>query len=257
MTRIRTAGLCLVAAFASTAIAASAAYAEPSGEFGACAAKAGGRYENSGCTKEKGGANKFEWTPLTTAVKFTSKSKAGTITTLETATGTKVTCRQEQSVGEIATATELANVVMTFEGCETSAGQCQSKGAMVDGQIVTNPLGGGTGVEKKGTTPPINNKLAEELHGPGGVLVEFECLGLPIVVTGSVLHPTISGKMLTTTAENLRAVKAEQKPSHYEGEAEDSHALAFSANGGAGEEAGLTIAGVVTFANAVELNPTR
>ena len=255
MKRMRIVGLCLVAVFAFTAIAASSAFAEPSGEFGFCVKKTGGKYENSGCTKEKAGATKFEWEPLTTPVGLSGKMKEGTLATLETVKGTKITCKKEHNTGEIATAHEVANVVATFEECETSKIPCHNEGTST---IKTNPLSGGTGVEKKGTTPPSNNKMAEELHGPGGgALAEFECSGLKVVVTGSVLHPVASGKMLTKTTEKFSATKGEQKPSNYEGEPDDSHALASSTNGGTPEESGQTITAEVTFAKAVELNPIK
>jgi hypothetical protein len=253
MKRMRIVGLCLVAVFALTAFAASSASALPSGEYGFCVKKTGGKYENSGCTKEKAGALKYEWEPLTAPVGFTSEMTAGTKATLETVGGTKITCTKEHGTGEVANNHEVAAVIAHFEGCETSTFPCQNKGG-TSGDINTEPLNGGTGVEKKGTTPPINDKLAGELHGPGGgPLAEFECAGLAIVTTGAVLHPVSSGKMLTSTKEKFTATKGEQKPSNYEGGGEV--ALASSTNGGTPEEAGQTFAGTVKFAKAVELNP--
>jgi hypothetical protein len=258
MRRITTLGLCALAVFAIAAVAAGSALAEPSGEFGFCVAKAGGKYENSGCTKEKAGANKFEWTPVkaTEPVSIKAKLKAGTVGTLETVKGTKITCKKSSLTGEIVNAHEIGKVVAAFEECETGKIPCESSG-QPEGKIVTAVLAGGTGVEKKGTTPPINNKLAEELHGPGGgAIAEFECAGLTAVAAGSVLHPTKAGKMLTSEIETYAQSKGEQKPSRYEGEAEDSHTIIATLGGGFPEEAGQVVSAEVSFGRAVELNPT-
>jgi hypothetical protein len=254
---MRIVGLCLVAALAAMAVAATSALAEPSGEFGTCVKQTGGKYENSGCTKEAKEVlkQKYEWHSLAAPVSFSGHLKAETVALLETVKGTKITCKKATEAGEIANAHELGNVVATFEECVTGGIPCQSAG-QASGTIVTVALSGGTGVEKKGTTPPINNKLAEELHPTaGGDFVQFECAGLPSLAAGSVLHPAPTGKMVTKATEKFAQAKGEQKPSHYEGEAEDSHALVAEIGGGFPEEAGTAITAEVTFAKAVELNP--
>jgi hypothetical protein len=254
MKRMRIVGLCLVAAFAFSAIAAGSASAEPSGEYGTCTAKAGGQYKNSGCTEKVGSGGKFEWTPLAAEDTFTSTMTAGTKATLETVGGTKVVCNKEHGTGAIISPTESGKVIAHFEECSSSTFPCQNKGG-TSGDINTTELGGGTGVEKLGTKPPTNNKMAAELHGPGGgALAEFECAGLSVVTTGAVLHPVESGKMKTETKEKFTATKGEQKPSNYLGGGEI--ALMSSTGGGTPEEAGQTFAGTVKFATAIELNPT-
>jgi len=81
MKRTRIVGLCLLALGAIFAFTASSAFAvEGSLEFGKCVKKeeAASKFKNSGCTKLAGGEvteHKFEWTPLSTTVKFTSKKK--------------------------------------------------------------------------------------------------------------------------------------------------------------------------------------
>lgn len=258
MKRMRIMGLCLVAVFAFTAIAASSAMAEPKGEYGFCK-KEKGPYKTSGCTTKAVGATeeKFAWVPLSAPVSFTSEMTAGTTATLETVGGTKISCKKEHGTGEVATPTEVANVIAHFEECSSSTFPCQNKGGTT-GDINTEPLSGTTGVEKLGTTPPFNNKLAGELHGPGGgPLAEFECAGLSVVTTGSVLHPVSSGKMLTLAKEKFTASKGEQKPEKYLGGTTDEHILESSTGGGPAEEAGQTFAGSVKNSKAVELNPTK
>jgi hypothetical protein len=58
MKRIRLVGLCLVAAFAVAAIAASSAFA---GEYGFCVAKKKGRYSDPGCTQPAARKGHWEW----------------------------------------------------------------------------------------------------------------------------------------------------------------------------------------------------
>jgi hypothetical protein len=256
MKRMRIMGLALVAVFAMSAVAASSALAEPEGEFGRCLAKAGGKYANSGCTKIEAGKNKFEWSPGVVKNKFHSKLKEG-IPTLETVGGTKITCKTEESPGEFkAGNTEVAGVVATFTGCSTSELPCTT-GANTSGTIVTSALEGRLGIEKKGTLPPSNNKLALELHAPVGLKVaEFSCAGLPVEVQGSVLHPAKTGAMVISSTEKFTASKGEQKPDKFAGGATDQHILESKAGAGGFEEAGQTITSLATYEEKVEANPT-
>ena len=194
---------------------------------------------------------------MTTPVAFTGKTKLGSPATLETVLGTKITCTNATEAGEIINSHEVGNLIATFEGCEVGGSPCTTEGQAL-GTIPTVPLSGATGVEKKGSTPPINNKLAQELHPTGGGrFVEFKCAGLLSFVEGALLVPKSAGKMLTKVTDKFLQTAGEQKPSHFEGEAEDSHALLATIGGGFSEEAGTTITVEVTFSNAVELTPTK
>ena len=256
MRRMRILGLCAIALLAITAAAAASASAEPSGEFGFCVKKTGGKYANSGCTKIEAGKSGYEWQPLTSPVSISGKTPATVPPVLETLKGTKIKCAKATETGEIANAHELGNVVATFEGCETGGIPCTTEGK-ASGTVVTVPLSGVTGVEKKGTTPPINNKMAQELHPTSGArFTEFVCAGLTSFVEGAVLHPTTSGKMVTKATEKFLQAKGEQKPSHFEGEAEDSKFLLATIGGGLPEESATAITVETTFGKAVELNPT-
>lgn len=275
MTRTRILGVCLVAAFAFSALAATSALALtkglPAGEFGECVkvAAGAGKFSTAACTAE-GGEKKYEWKPLASPVSLTGEMKPETIATLETVTGTKITCKHEKNVGEIANTQEVKNVVATFTECETSKIPCENTAK--EGEIVTNHLGGVTGVEKEGIVEgklvESKDKLAQELHAEGAAtLATFTCGAFTIEVKGSLLHPATAGKMTSKLTEKFSASKGEQKPScYYEGKdtepdnssdntIEHCHALESNTNGGAFEESGQTITALVTLARKVELNP--
>ena len=240
---------------ALAAIATSVAVAAPSGEFGRCVKQTGGKYGNSGCTTPSSKGS-YEWLPGPGPKNhFAGVQKEGTLATLETVKGTKITCKKSHGTGEFKNAHEVANVVATFEECETSKIPCQSEGEAT-GVIVTSPLEGATGVEKLGETP-ATDKMAQELHGPGGgALAKFGCAGLTVVVSGSILHPVVADRMLTSTTEKFSASRGEQKPDRYAGGTEDEHTLASSTNGATPEESGQTITAFVHFEEPIELNST-
>lgn len=255
MRRIKIVGLSLLALFAVTAFAASSAFgAAP--EFGRCVTKAGGKFSNSGCTKEVATKGKFEWEPGPGPKnKFSSAIKPATTAKLETVGKQVITCTGETSNGEIANAKEVAGVVAKFTTCTALGQKCESAGAK-EGEIVTNSLGGPLGVEKKGLTASAN-KIAEDLEGPANgkgehIAAEFSCAGLLIVVRGSVLHPVTANKMVSTTLEKFTASKGKQKPEKFEGEPKD--VLESSLAGGAFEQSGQSIQANVTFEEKGEVN---
>jgi hypothetical protein len=253
MRRTRVIGLCLVAAFAlSAGMVASASAAAPS--FGRCQAKVGGKYENAGCTKEakEVAKQKFEWTNTIAKNKFKAHM-TGTLATLETVKGTKITCKAEKNSGaEYSGEKSVAKIVAEFSGCETGGIECANAGK---GEIITKSLSGTLGVEKLGTTPPINNKLEVQLVAEaGGNLAEFKCSTISIEVKGCVAHPVLAGAMKLTTAEKFTASKGEQKPDKFLGGPTDECAL--ESNSGTGfEEAGQTITAEVANEEKIEANP--
>jgi hypothetical protein len=249
MKRMKMVGLCLVAVFALSATAVSTASAAP--EFGVCQAQAGGKFLNSTCSKSATpGKEKYELTPVVKN-KFTSAIKAGTLATLETVGGTKIVCKGETSGGEIKNSTEVGKVIAHFTECSTSGLQCTTAGA-APGEIVTSPLGGALGVEKTGTKPPFNNKLAEELHSESGNVAEFSCAGLKVVVKGAVLHPVTTNKPVETTTEKFKATKGKQKPEKFVGGPVIT--LESNTNGGPFERSGQTIEAIVKFEEKLEAN---
>jgi hypothetical protein len=222
--RIRIMGLCIVAALALSAIAASSASA---GEYGQCVAKKKGSYADPNCqTLAKKGKGKFawapgpspscvavkkgEWTDSGCTVKASKKGKgkfervacfpncAGYTSTtgeakLVTALGT-VKCVGSTDVGRI-TGPKSDLDTVSFFGCETKGAKCTSlRGAKAEGEIVTNELEttlidhgekGLSGLEPKAGEVWVQFSNAKLAHAP--YLAEFGCAGVGFFrVKGSV-----------------------------------------------------------------------
>lgn len=200
-------GLCIVAVCAMFALTATSALATPGGlEFGKCTAKAGGKFKNSGCTKNAKTVEeqKFEWAPLSTAVKFTSLKKAETgNAVLESITKTEISCtgQKETKEGEYGPGVdEVKNVVGEFSGCAGLGGKCTSatgKGEK-EGEIFTNKLHGEPGVvTPNGLGKEEKNIDGNDLKGQGTeFLAEFSCVGAPVLVKGGVVVKAKTNKML-------------------------------------------------------------
>jgi hypothetical protein len=264
MRRIRIVGLCLIAACVVTVVAAvSASAAAP--EFGRClkqATKSLSNYDSSKCVKlasedsgteaEKLKKGNYQWFPGVVKNKFTTAIKSGTIATLETVGGTKITCTGETSSGEYTSTKTVGKMVAKFTGCETNKLKCESAGAG-SGNINTAPLGGPIGFETE-VSPPSKDHLASELHSESGNIAEFECAGLKVVVKGSVLHKITANSMKLTATEKFTASKGKQKPEHFAGGVPKEHILETSTNGGPFEQSGQTITSILTNEEKVEAN---
>jgi len=184
MKRIRIIGLCLVAAFALSAIAAGTASALP--EVGRCVSKPEtGKYKNSNCT-EKAGALKseksFEFVKNAVKEHFVSESVPASEIHLEGASGVQITCESQTAEGEYLkkgttpSTKEVHHVVATFHGCALPlfTATCQNKGAAA-GEITTTKLKGLLEYTSgKGTkTPKVAIALSPEVKKKGFAL--FEC----------------------------------------------------------------------------------
>jgi hypothetical protein len=181
---------------------ASAVAAEGSLEFGKCTAQAGGRYINGACTKpSKAGKEKFEWTPLSTAVGFTTaKARGSEAATIQTANGSEISCASEASKdGEYGPGRyELKNVVLEFSGCESAGLRCKSTGAK-EGEIDTNRLHGEPGVVVKAAKEEKNLDATDLTAQAGSVFVELICGPVPPMSLdgGVVVEAASGGKLLT------------------------------------------------------------
>lgn len=150
MKRIKIVGLCLVAVFAFTALAATSAQA---GQIGKCVKapkvnkKYTGKYTEKYCStratakeeEEEGKKNKYEWVPNAGKIPFTSESGESK---LNSAAGA-ITCKKGKDTGEFIGANENRDT-FTFEECSAEPAKgvvvpCQSNPA-VKGVIVTNLL---------------------------------------------------------------------------------------------------------------------
>ena len=231
MKRMRIVGLCLVAAFALSAISAGSASALP--EVGRCVAKAGtGKYKNSNCTEKAGklvSEKAFEW--VKNPIKKGFKASGG-VSILEGASGTQIECKTNASSGEYLSTTstkEVHKVVARFNECGVPAfggTECKTKGDAA-GEINTTSLKGKMAYTSgKGTkSPVVNQALVPELKKHG--FTQFECPALGIVVyVGEGLekgHETILAnvghvnEMSLTNTQNFEGSKGVQNPQHVEG----------------------------------------
>jgi hypothetical protein len=202
MKRISIVGLCLVCAFALSAIASSSAFA---GVYGTCtkAAKEGkkytGKYTDKNCNTlaseaeiAEGKKNKYEFTayPGAAGTKwgYTSKTKTAT---LKSAAG-EITCKASTDKGSITGAkTDVDQVTFTTCVLSVTGGKCTSAGEAA-GTIKTGELK--TLLIDHGETGPSGKEPAEgeawtAFEGPGGPetpSAEFVCEpGIPFTTVGS------------------------------------------------------------------------
>jgi hypothetical protein len=164
MRTVRLVGVCLVAAFALGAIAASGAQAA---EYGQCLAKKHGNYSNAGCTTSKPHKGKYEWypgPPATCLAKKKGNYANSSCTTLSkphkgkyekqggpgfTSTGGLVyleapvlagpiMCTGSSDSGKITSVTTDEDQ-LTFTGCTYEGLKCTTRGELA-GTIVSDEL---------------------------------------------------------------------------------------------------------------------
>ncbi len=258
MNRSKVTGICLLLACIVSAVAVTNAWAFSPPEIGRCVkvAAGAGKFSSATCTKEKK-AGSFEWLPGAEKKKFTTTGGVGTLSTV---VGTTVTCKTEESGGEFNSSKTVSGVVVRFTTCESAGFKCATAGAK-EGEIVTNPLEGKIGIEKRGIVGgkevPSKNKIAFDLFptaADGGLYVTFNCgLSLHITVGGSVLVPIkTANKMLSTLELKYSAKGGHQKPEHFEGEPNDI--LITEINEKKPEQSGITIATKQTAEEPLEVN---
>jgi hypothetical protein len=219
MKRIRILGLVIMAAFALSAVAASAALAveatEPVFEF-----------TGSGANK-----NKFKGT-----------SPAGT---LETVNGSKIKCTSDTSVGfaKASGNENVEKVVVTFTGCETLTKKCTTAGKPI-GTIETNKLEGELGYlnEKNDPTEP-EEEIGLELkpEPPATEFAAFTCGTISVKVKGTIIGTITPIDKLVKTTEHFTLTFAQtsgkQKFTSFVGDVSDG---TLESNLGLGyEQAGI------------------
>ena len=109
-------------------------------------------------------------------------------------------------------------------------------------------------MEKPGSSERTD-KLGLDLFPSGGAgpVAEFTCGATSIEVRGSVIGSLTTGKMSATTALKFKASKGKQKPEAFAGGPSD--VLEESVDGGACEQAGLSLSASQVGEEAVEANP--
>lgn len=258
MKRITVVGLCLAIASVLSAVAAvSVSAAAP--EYGRCFKQAGGKYKNASCTLASvPGEEKYEWFPGPgPKAKFTSTLKPATVATLETTGGAKVTCTGETNSGEYTGPKTIANLAITFTGCEAGALKCSTEGAAA-GEVITEPLAAGVafaifGKKEKREGTGIGRATAP---AEGEVIVTMTCAGLSVTLKGTVLNFLMPNKMQLTSILKYKATKGKQKPQFYENEAKENEfgVLFSSFGGGPFVQTGLSAEVVQTNEEKIEIN---
>jgi hypothetical protein len=279
MQRFRIVGLCLVALFALSAVAATgaSAFVREAPEVGRCVKKTGGKWKDGGCkTKAVPGEEKFEWQPAfepgnkyneehPLKLTYTSVSKPETNIQLETTGVAKdnpgkvksvVKCTGESSKGVVTGPKASIATAITFTGCESSGLKCKSAAA-AEGEIKVHELEGLLGWEKISTEGPAKNKVANEFTPTEGAkFVEFNCGGIAVGVKGHVLNPITANKMLLQATVKFAASGGKQKPEKFANTGTTKLILesAFSNIGTEFEQSGQTLTTIQKNAEKLEVS---
>jgi hypothetical protein len=209
MTRIKIVGLCLIAVFAMTAVAAASASAAGP-EYFECAKVKGGKLEK-GCGKEGGKGGYIRRAPTKLPSKFTGKNGVSILTVFVPGVGIvgDTECQKATGKGAIISATQAEDTVV-FEKCESSGKKCTSVQAKEKkGDITTNTLLStlvATGEAKSGVGVTVAAKS-------GGNSAEFNCEGLKVSTMGAVTgEDTGNVELVSKTAENIFSVNEGGEP---------------------------------------------
>jgi hypothetical protein len=188
MTRIRLAGLCLVAVLAISAVAtAASASAMGNPEYVVCVKAKGGHFSDKACSvAAPEGKGKYELAPISSAKKKALKGKSGaskfTLYIPEKGRAGEINCEKKNvKVGET-TSSGTTTYHLTLGGCTGSGLPCTSTGSKA-GTIETGTVSGRL-VLVSGSPLKVGILIGE----PGATLVEFNCGGvLNVKITGSVI----------------------------------------------------------------------
>ncbi len=240
MTRMRIAGLSLVAVFAVTGMAAAGASAALP-EFYECkkvTPKFSGVW-NKGCLVEgkhnnELKENEYEKVPgIGKAATKLFKGKGGAATLHTPAIGGEVKCKAFKDEGKLISQKVEAGVISTFTGCTSLGKKCTTTGQTA-GTIKTNKLTGAIGYINA-AEHRVGVDLSPEV---GTELAAFSCEGLSITVFGSVvgeLTPLFSMSKTSVTTFTVNG-SGFQTYKALEGQPED--VLESLVNGGGPFESG-------------------
>lgn len=207
MKRIKIVGLCLIAVFAMTAVAAASASASPT--YFICAKVKGGKFEK-GCGKE-GGKGGYSREAVTKAEKFSSKQGASVLTVFIPGVGIAgdTACVKATSKGAILNSTEAEDTIK-FEKCESDGKKCTSLQAKEPkGDITTNVLLA-TLVESSEAKSGVGVTVGAK---GGGESASFNCEGLEISTVGAVTgEDTGNVEVASKTSKNIFEVNAGGEP---------------------------------------------
>ena len=234
MKRITIIGLCVGAALALSAVAATSALAfkEEAPEVGRCLKLTGGKFKEAGCkTAAKGTSEeKYEWYPgfgpnskgeekLLEPSKRTYKavSKEASVIKLETTHGETVTCKKQTSEGELTGPKTNRAFNVAFTGCESAGFKCISTNpkATNEGEILVKELDGVIGIEKLGATAATDKVANLFVPASGEIFTEFTCFTLKLTVKGEVMVPIPANAMKSSATVKFNMSKGKQKPEKF------------------------------------------
>jgi hypothetical protein len=214
--KLKVLGLSLIAVFAvMVAVSSAASAAQPT--FYECAKVAGGKYEKK-CKALQSGKGKGGYEKVPGIGKGKEFKGKGGSATLHTPGVGEVKCTSFKDEGKLTSPTTEGKVVSIFSGCTSLGKKCASPGEKA-GTIKTNDLAGETGEISGGSGAGVDLKAET-----GTVLAEFNCEGLSIVVTGSVIGEETPVNTFTKTESTIFQVTGEgyQKYKSFVGGPEDT-----------------------------------
>jgi hypothetical protein len=244
MRRFKIVGLCLIAVFAVTAFASSAASAALP-EFKVCAkaVKVGkttptGEFSDKSCTVKAAGGKYLLESGLGKKTAIKTKSKAAI---LETPGAGTVECKSSKSGGNTAGTKEETGVIVEFKTCTSIGKKCNSPGAKA-GTIKTNALHGVLGYLSKS---PLKVGIALSPEKSGAFDAEFNCEGLGVQTFGTVIGQVTGDINVISKASVLTLAapkEGQQEFTNFEGGAkgEDELKTEFNLGSGFGPPGGLS-----------------
>jgi hypothetical protein len=235
--RLKIMGLCLVAVFAMAAVVSSSASAAAPAFF-ECHKQTTkpytGKFTDKACSKAAtaeeiaaGKKNKYELQEGTGAKGKPFKGKGPAATLHTPAVGGEVTCKSFKDEGTINTPTTENKVTSEFKTCESLKKKCASAGQKA-GTIKTSLLAGELGYISKSPLK-VGVLLKPET---GTVLAAFNCEGLEIETTGSVIGEQKGDiNVFSKKSENVFTINGEGFQSVKNFEGGSNHELLSKING--------------------------
>jgi hypothetical protein len=180
-------------------------------------------------------------------VAFSSQHIEGLVPTFQTVSGTTIECAKDSSVGEIANAKEVHNMVITYKECKSSIGGECTTGGQPKGTIVTKSLIGRFEYLKKASPIAVGLILSP---GTGTTFAEFTCGTSKVVVASNLTTSGLIGAFASTQINvtlpefqlDFNQESGFQEFTEFENEAKEIVKNVFlrtSINGGTSERTGL------------------
>ncbi len=228
-------------------------------EFGRCVKVAKGMnvagYSDHGCTKETASGAKYEWLPGPGAKPGFTASASGVALTLQVAKGhahPSVECSTATTAGEF-TGPFGESLSLTLTGCRMGSATCQSAGAAA-GEVAFAPLQGKLVISKDES---FGVPLVQWSPQLGETLAAFECGGVSVVISHSILHPIKADKMVSSETERLSVYHiGTQEPECYE-PCEAGEEPSTSIGGAPAVPSGLSMSGTQSNQEAIEADRYR